>query len=41
MYERKTGKLFTADNNCVYKLLPEAEIMTTESNKLYNYFNEF
>ena len=41
MYERKIGKLFTADNNCVYKLLPEPETMTTESNKLYNYFNEF
>ena len=34
-------KLYNEDNNSAYKTLLELETITTESNELYNYFNEF
>lgn len=33
--------MYNEDNNSAYKTLLELEIITTESNELYNYFNEF
>lgn len=37
----KIENLYNEDNNIAYKTLLELETMTTESNDLYNYFNEF
>ena len=39
--KEKIKKLYNEDNNSAYKTLLELEIITTESNELYNYFNEF
>lgn len=39
--KEKIKKLFNEDNNIAYKTLLELETMATESNELYNYFNEF
>ena len=39
--KEKIKKLYNEDNNSAYKTLLEIEIITTESNELYNYFNEF
>ena len=33
--------LYNEDNNIAYKTLLELETITTESNELYDYFNEF
>ena len=33
--------MYNEDNNSAYKTLLELETITTESNELYNYFNEF
>lgn len=37
----KIENLYNEDNNSAYKTLLELETITTESNELYNYFNEF
>lgn len=39
--KEKIKKLYNEDNNSAYKTLLELEIIATESNELYNYFNEF
>ena len=39
--KEKIENLCNEDNNVAYKTLLELEAMTTESNELYNYFNEF
>lgn len=39
--KEKIENLYNKDNNRAYKTLLELETMTTESNELYNYFNEF
>ncbi len=39
--KEKIENLFNEDNNSAYKTLLELETITTESNELYNYFNEF
>ena len=39
--KEKIKNLYNEDNNSAYKTLLELEIITTESNELYNYFNEF
>lgn len=39
--KEKIKKLYNKDNNTAYKTLLELETMATESNQLYNYFNEF
>lgn len=39
--KEKIKNLYNEDNNIAYKTLLELETMTTESNELYNYFNEF
>lgn len=39
--KEKIENLYNEDNNIAYKTLLELETMTTESNDLYNYFNEF
>lgn len=39
--KEKIENLYNEDNNSAYKTLLELETMTTESNELYNYFNEF
>lgn len=39
--EEKIENLYNEDNNSAYKTLLELETMTTESNELYNYFDEF
>lgn len=39
--KEKIENLYNEDNNIAYKTLLELETMTTESNELYNYFNEF
>lgn len=39
--KEKIKKLYNEDNNSAYKTLLELETITTESNELYNYFNEF
>lgn len=36
----KIKNLYNEDNNSAYKTLLELENMTTESNELYNYFND-
>lgn len=38
--KEKIENLYNEDNNSAYKTLLELETMTTESNELYNYFNE-
>ena len=37
----KIKNLYNEDNNIAYKTLLELETITTESNELYDYFNEF
>jgi hypothetical protein len=37
----KIKNLYNEDNNIAYKTLLGLETITTESNELYNYFNEF
>ena len=37
--KEKLENLYNADNNSAYKTLLELETITTESNVLYNYFN--
>lgn len=39
--KEKIKNLYNKDNNIAYKALLELETMATESNELYNYFNEF
>lgn len=39
--KEKIENLYNEDNNSAYKTLLELETMTTESNELYNYFDEF
>ena len=39
--KEKIKNLYNEDNNSAYKTLLELEFITTESNELYNYFNEF
>lgn len=39
--KEKINNLYNEDNNSAYKTLLELETITTESNELYNYFNEF
>lgn len=39
--KEKIENLYNEDNNCAYQTLLELETITTESNELYNYFNEF
>ena len=39
--KEKIKNLYNEDNNSAYKTLLELETRTTESNELYNYFNEF
>lgn len=39
--KEKIENLYNEDNNIAYKTLLEFETMTTESNELYKYFNEF
>ena len=39
--KEKIKNLYNEDNNSAYKTLLELEIITTESNELYNYFDEF
>ncbi|MBQ8193528.1 MAG: SufBD protein [Bacilli bacterium] len=39
--KEKIKKLYNEDNNSAYKTLLELETISTESNELYNYFNEF
>lgn len=39
--KEKIKNLYNEDNNSAYKTLLELETITTESNVLYNYFNEF
>ena len=39
--KEKIKNLYNEDNNSAYKTLLEFEFITTESNELYNYFNEF
>lgn len=36
----KIKNLYNEDNNSAYKTLLELETITTESNELYNYFND-
>ena len=37
--KEKIKKLYNEDNNSAYKTLLELETISTESNELYNYFN--
>lgn len=39
--KEKIKNLYNENNNSAYKTLLELETITTESNELYNYFNEF
>lgn len=39
--KEKVENLYNEDNNSAYKILLELETITTESNDLYNYFDEF
>ncbi len=39
--KEKIENLYNEDNDCAYQTLLELETTTTESNELYNYFNEF
>lgn len=39
--KEKIENLYNEDNTIAYKTLLELETLTTESNDLYNYFNEF
>lgn len=39
--KEKIKKLYNKDNNTAYKTLLELETTATETNELYNYFNEF
>lgn len=39
--KEKIENLYNEDNDCAYQTLLELETITTESNELYNYFNEF
>ena len=39
--KEKIENLYNEDNNSAYKTLLELETITTESNDLYNYFDEF
>ena len=39
--KEKVENLYNEDNNSAYKTLLELETITTESNDLYNYFDEF
>ena len=39
--KEKVKNLYNEDNNSAYKTLLELETITTESNDLYNYFDEF
>lgn len=39
--KEKIKNLYNEDNNSAYKTLLELETISTESNELYNYFNEF
>ena len=39
--KEKIKNLYNEDNNSAYKTLLELETITTESNELYSYFNEF
>ena len=39
--KEKIKNLYNEDNNSAYKTLLELETITTESNEIYNYFNEF
>lgn len=39
--KEKIENLYNEDNNIAYKTLLELETMTTKSNELYIYFNEF
>lgn len=39
--KEKIKNLYNEDNNSAYKTLLELETITTESNELYNYFDEF
>ena len=39
--KEKIKNLYNEDNKSAYKTLLELETITTESNELYNYFNEF
>lgn len=39
--KEKIKNLYNEDNNSAYKTLLELETITTESNELYDYFNEF
>ena len=39
--KEKIENLYNEDNNNAYQTLLELETITTESNELYNYFNEF
>ena len=39
--KEKVENLYNEDNNIAYKTLLELETITTESNDLYNYFDEF
>lgn len=39
--KEKIENLYNEDNNSAYKTLLELETITTESNELYNYFDEF
>lgn len=39
--KEKIENLYNEDNNYAYKTLLELETTATESNELYNYFNEF
>ena len=38
--KEKTENLYNEDNNSAYKTLLEIETISTESNELYNYFND-
>ena len=39
--KEKIKNLYNEDNNSAYKTLLQLETISTESNELYNYFNEF
>ena len=39
--KEKIKNMYNEDNNSAYKTLLELETITTESNELYDYFNEF
>lgn len=39
--KEKIENLYNENNNSAYKTLLDLETITTESNELYNYFNEF